>query len=55
MLQSRAATCNGFETSLQSLHEVKSSSIAGVAMGRLQRVICPLCNLSHNYFMLATR
>ena len=70
-LQSRAAACNGFKKSLQSLQKLEPRSTAivtrcdflcnlccnGVARQvtvRLQHVTCSLCNLSCNFFGLAT-
>ena len=40
-LQSRAATCNGFKKSLQSLQKVEQSSTVSVMYGTI------FCNLSH--------
>ena len=66
-LQSLVTTCYGFKKSLQSLQKVEPSFTASVTQrnffatcvamaltDKLQRVICPLSNLSGNWFGLAT-
>ena len=62
--ESRAATCNGLKKSVQSLQRIERSSTASATQrkifcnlqvaDKLQRVTCPLCNFSRNFFTLTT-